>query len=90
MFKYVASSISNHSFDRTTEVAPADALGYFNLGRTLQMRLLKSQRYDPQLQKWVGGDADRKRAAASFQKYLDLGGPYESQAREALSALSWR
>ena len=78
------------SFDRATKVAPADALGYFNLGRTLQMRLLKLQRYDPQLQKWIGGDDDRKRAAACFQKYLELGGPYEAQARQALSALEWR
>lgn len=78
------------SFERAMTVAPSDALGYFNLGRTLQMRLLKSQRYDPQMQKWVGGDDDRKRASAAFRKYLELGGPYEAQAREALSALSWR
>jgi VWFA-related protein len=78
------------SFDRATTVAPADALGYFNLARALQMRLLKSQRYDPQLQKWVGGDTDRKRAIAAFEKYLDIGGPYQVQAREALAALAWR
>jgi VWFA-related protein len=78
------------SFERATRIAPADALGYFNLARTHQMRLLKSQRYDPQMQKWIGGDEDRRRAIAGFQKYLALGGPYASQAREALSALGWR
>jgi VWFA-related protein len=78
------------SFTRATEVAPADGLGYFNLGRALQMRLLKSQRYDPQTQKWVGGDADRKRAADAFQKYLDIGGPYQAQARDALAVLGWK
>jgi VWFA-related protein len=78
------------SFERATAVAPGDALGYFNLGRALQMRLLKLQRYDPQMQKWVGGDADRTRATAAFEKYLQLGGPYESQARQALSVLAWR
>jgi tetratricopeptide (TPR) repeat protein len=77
------------SFDRATKIAPADALGYFNLARTLQMRLLKSQRYDPQLQKWIGGDDDRKRAIAALHRYLELGGPYESQARQALAALGW-
>jgi VWFA-related protein len=77
------------SFERATTVAPADALGYFNLARAHQMRLLKSQRYDPQMQKWIGGDEDRRRAIAMFQKYLQLGGPYERQAREALSALGW-
>jgi VWFA-related protein len=78
------------SFDKAIAVAPADALGYFNLGRTLQMRLLKMQRYDPQTQKWIGGDDDRKRATAAFEKYLELGGPYEVQARQALGALAWR
>jgi VWFA-related protein len=77
------------SFERATTVAPADALGYFNLARAHQMRLLKSQRYDPLMQKWIGGDEDRRRAVAMFQKYLQLGGPYERQAREALTALGW-
>jgi VWFA-related protein len=77
------------SFERATTIAPADSLGYFNLARTHQMRLLKSQRYDRQMQKWIGGDEDRRRAIAAFQKYLQLGGPYERQAREALAALSW-
>jgi VWFA-related protein len=77
------------SFVRATTVAPAEALGYFNLARAHQMRLLKSQRYDPQMQKWIGGDEDRRRAVAMFQKYLQLGGPYERQAREALTTLGW-
>ena len=46
------------SFQRATTIAPADALGYFNLGRALQMRMTKSQRYVRESQKWVGGDED--------------------------------
>ena len=78
------------SFQRATTIAPADALGYFNLGRALQMRMTKSQRYVRESQKWVGGDEDRRRAIASFEKYVQLGGPYVTQAREALTALSWK
>jgi tetratricopeptide (TPR) repeat protein len=78
------------SFTRATKIAPADALGYFNLARTYQMRLVKSQRYDRQSEKWIGGDEDRRRATENFEKYLTLGGPYERQAREALAALSWK
>jgi VWFA-related protein len=78
------------SFARATTIAPAEALGYFNLARTVQMRLAKSQRYDPQMQKWIGGEEDRRRAIAGFQKYLEIGGPYERQAREALAALAWK
>ena len=77
------------SFERATTVAPDDGLGYFNLGSIHQMRLLKSQRYDRQMQKWIGGDGDRRRAIATFTEYLQIGGPYERQAREALAALGW-
>ena len=42
------------------------------------------------MQKWIGGDEDRRRAIANFQKYLQLGGPYVRQAQEAVSALSWK
>jgi VWFA-related protein len=78
------------SFEAATKAAPADALGYFNLGRTLQMRWVKAQRYDRQREQWIGPDDDRKRAAAAYQKYLDLGGPYEAQAKQALAALAWK
>ena len=78
------------SFEHATKIAPGDALGYFNLARTHQMRLLKSQRYDRQMQKWIGGDEDRRRAVSNFEKYLQLGGPYQRQAQEALSALGWK
>jgi VWFA-related protein len=78
------------SFERATRVAPSEGLGFFNLARTHQMRLLKSQRYDRQREKWIGGDEDRRRAIANFEKYLKLGGPYEQQAREALATLSWK
>ena len=78
------------SFERAIAVDSSDALGHFNLGRALQMRLLKSQRYDRQLERWVGGDEDRRRAIASFTKYLELGGPYAPQAKEALASLGWK
>ena len=78
------------SFERATKVGPADALGYFNLARACQMRLLKSQRYDTRMERWVGGETDRRRAIEGFKKYLELGGPYERQAKEALAALEWK
>ena len=78
------------SFERATRVQPEDALGYFNLARTCQMRMLKSQRYDRQSEKWIGGDDDRRRAAAAYERYLKIGGPYERQAKEALASLNWK
>ncbi len=78
------------SFETATKAAPSEALGYFNLGRTLQMRWLKAQRYDRQREQWVGPDDDRKRAAAAYERYLAIGGPYEAQAKQALTALAWK
>jgi tetratricopeptide (TPR) repeat protein len=78
------------SFDQATKVAATDALGWFNLGRALQMRWVKSQRYDRESQRWIGPGDDRKRAVDAYQKCLDIGGPYDAQARQALSALAWR
>jgi len=77
------------SFERATAIAPGDALAYFNLGRAHQMRLVKRQRYDRVAQRWMGGEEDRKKAIASFQKYVELGGPYAQQAKDALAALGW-
>ena len=78
------------SFERATRVQPEDALGYFNLARTCQMRMLKSQRYDRQSEKWIGGEDDRRRAVAAYEQYLKIGGPYERQAKEALASLNWK
>jgi hypothetical protein len=54
------------------------------------MRMLKSQRYDRQSEKWIGGEDDRRRAVAAYEQYLKIGGPYERQAKEALASLNWK
>ena len=43
------------SFAHATTVAAADSLGYFNLGRTYQMRLAKEQRYVRETKRWMVG-----------------------------------
>ena len=88
--KRAALDAAVDAFARAIAVAPSDALGYFNLARACQMRFIKQQRYDRQMEKWIGGEADRRRAIANFEKYLQLGGPYERQAKEALAALAWK
>ena len=52
--------------------------------------MMKSQRYVRETQKWAGGEHDRRRAIASFEKYVQLGGPYVPQAKEALASLAWK
>jgi VWFA-related protein len=78
------------SFTRATAAAPQDGLAYFNLGRAYQMRSVKSQRYDSARERWVGGEEDAKKAASAFQAYIQIGGPFVQQAKEALQALAWK
>jgi VWFA-related protein len=78
------------AFERATAAAPAEGLGYFNLARAYQMRYAKSQHFDRNTGQWFGAEGDRRRAQQNYEKYLGIGGPFASQAREALAALSWR
>jgi hypothetical protein len=78
------------SFQRAIQARPTESLGYFNLGRAYHIRYFKSHRYNALLKKWTGNDRDRELASANFQRYLELGGPYEQQAREAIAALAWK
>lgn len=78
------------TFEKAVRSAPNDSLGYFNLGRAYSMRYFKSQRYSGSRRTWVANSRDRDLAAAQFQKYLALGGPYKQQAEEALAALAWK
>jgi tetratricopeptide (TPR) repeat protein len=78
------------SFSQATAAAPQDSLGFFNLGRAYQMRSVKSQHFDSARERWVGGEGDTKKAQAAYEKYIQIGGPFVQQAKEALQALAWR
>jgi hypothetical protein len=38
----------------------------------------------------VGGESDNKKAADNYTKYIQIGGPYVQQAKEALQLLNWK
>jgi tetratricopeptide (TPR) repeat protein len=78
------------SFTRAITAAPDDSLGYFNLARAHQMRAAQSQRFDGARQKWVGGESDTKKAVEYYTKYVQMGGPFVQQAKEALQVLNWK
>jgi VWFA-related protein len=77
------------SFQDAVAAAPADGVGYFNLGRALEMRFAKSRRYVQQLRKWVSNDADRAAALENYKRYLEIGGPYSKDAQAGIARLSW-
>jgi tetratricopeptide (TPR) repeat protein len=77
------------SFQDAVAAAPGDGVGYFNLGRALEMRYAKSRRYVQQLRKWVSNDADRTAALENYKRYLEIGGPYAKDAQAGIARLSW-
>jgi VWFA-related protein len=80
------------AFNKATAVAPADAVGYYNLGRTYELRslrMLKAAGQDPLAARSLA-DRDRKNAIAAFTKCVEMGGPYADKAKAAISVLNWR
>jgi VWFA-related protein len=77
------------TFRKATEANPGDALAYFNLGRTYELRYFKMRRYSESEARWLANPADIRDAIAGYEQYVKLGGPYETQAREAIQKLQW-
>ena len=78
------------TFRKATVAKPDDALAFFNLGRTYELRYFKRRRYSPTDARWLADPADIKSAVASYEQYVKLGGPYEAQARTAIHNLQWQ
>ncbi len=68
---------------------PQDALAYFNLARTHELRYFKLRRYSSVEGRWLGNREDIKAAIANYEQYVRLGGPYVARARQALHDLEW-
>jgi VWFA-related protein len=77
------------SFQSAVAVAPADATGYFNLGKALELRYFRTRRYVQQFRRWVSNESDRTDAAQNYEHYISLGGVYSDAAREGLVRLKW-
>ena len=77
------------AFKKATESKPDDALGYFNLGRSYELRYLKMRRYSQTEARWLSNPADVRNAIASYERCASIAGPFEPQAREAILRLQW-
>jgi VWFA-related protein len=80
-------------FAKITAAKPDDSLGFFNLGRAYHLRYLRLQQ-NVAAARLRGADAigddDRKKAVAAYKQYLALGGPFATEARQAIAALDWK
>jgi VWFA-related protein len=77
------------AFTRAAAVAPDEPLAYFNLGRAYQLRFSRDTRYVASQRRWIAPEGDRQKAIEFYQKYLKLGGPYATQAADAIRTLEW-
>ncbi len=77
------------AFGKAIEAAPADPLGYFNRGKAYELRFVRGQRYVSSQREWVSSEPDRDKAEENYKKCIELGGPYATEAKEALSRLMW-
>ena len=77
------------SFAQAIATAPGDAIGYFNLGKAMEMRYYRSRRYVQQLRSWVANEHDRAGAIENYERYLTFSGPYADAARAGLTRLNW-
>ena len=87
LFKRGASDDALESFERAVAVAPEDGVGWLNLGTAVHARYIR--RLNGSAGERSLGSRDKARAIQCYQKYLAIGGPYESQVRSALTALGW-
>jgi VWFA-related protein len=77
------------AFTRAADSAPGEALAQFNLARTYELRYGRSRRYVSSQRRWIPRDADRRKAIEHYETYLEMGGPYAAEVRDALLRLDW-
>ncbi len=79
------------AFTRATSTAPAEGLGYYNLGRVQHMRYLRWQQTTPSTPS-TKAMADRARTSAleAYRKSVAIGGSFEKEARDAIAILDWK
>ena len=77
------------AFKQAIDVAPNEAVSYFNLGRAFELRYFRNRRYIKQTQRWIADDKDRVAAIEQYEHYLTFGGPYADAAREGVTRLKW-
>jgi VWFA-related protein len=77
------------AFTKATVAAPDEGLGYFNLGRTYEMRFARGVRYVSSQKRWVAPQDDLLKAEEHYERCVKLGGPWAEQAREGIGRVQW-
>ena len=75
------------TFQKAITAHPTDALAYFNLARTCELRYHWLRRFSRPGQRWVDNPELLNKARENYEAYIRMGGPYASDARTALERL---
>ena len=75
------------TFERAVQTSPKDSLAYLNLARTYELRYFQMRRFSRPQARWMDDPELRTKALEYYGKYLQMGGPYEADARTAIDRL---
>jgi tetratricopeptide (TPR) repeat protein len=75
------------TFERAIQTSPKDSLAYLNLARTYELRFFQLRRFSRPQARWMDDPELRAKALEYYEKYLQMGGPYEADARAAIDRL---
>ncbi|MGE5199434.1 MAG: tetratricopeptide repeat protein, partial [Rhodospirillaceae bacterium] len=75
------------TFERAAKTNPGDALAFFNLGRTYELRYFAMRRFSRPNSRWVDNPEFLNKAIENYEACTRLGGPYEADARAAIDRL---
>jgi tetratricopeptide (TPR) repeat protein len=77
------------SFAEAVAAAPQEAIGYFNLAKTFELRYRRNTQR-ARVARQAVRTSDRDKAVANYKRYLEIGGPLADSAREGLARLGWQ
>ena len=84
-----ALSDAIETFQKAIDVQPEQALAYFNLARTYELRYYKMRRFSRPGARWMDNPADARKALENYQAYLAIGGSSDAEAKAAVERLQW-
>ncbi|MGE3468916.1 MAG: VWA domain-containing protein [Vicinamibacterales bacterium] len=76
-------------FQRALAANEADAMTHFNLGKSYELRYIRSARFVRSTRQWHRDEGARQDAIRHYQRHIELGGAMADQAREGLRRLAW-
>ncbi|MEZ5292734.1 MAG: VWA domain-containing protein [Vicinamibacterales bacterium] len=76
-------------FQRALAANETDPMTHFNLGKSYELRYVRSARFVRSTRQWHRDEGARQDAIRHYQRHIALGGAMAEQARDGLRRLAW-